>query len=40
VEIVVDFHLRPHYGDTDETDGPYYSEERPHFMPTQHCTPA
>ena len=28
VEIVVDFHLRPYYGDEDETDGLYYSEAK------------
>jgi hypothetical protein len=28
VEIVVDFHLRPYYGDKDETDGLYHSEAK------------
>jgi hypothetical protein len=28
VEIVVDFHLRPYYGDEDETDSLYYSEAK------------
>ena len=28
VEIVVDFHLRPYYGNTDDTDGLYYSEAK------------
>ena len=28
VEIVVDFHLRPYYGDEDETDGLYYNEAK------------
>jgi len=28
VEIVVDFHLRPYYGDRDETDGLYYNEAK------------
>ena len=28
VEIVVDFHLRPYYGDPDETDGLYYSKAK------------
>jgi len=28
VEIVVDLHLRPYYGDEDETDGLYYSEAK------------
>jgi hypothetical protein len=28
VELVVDFHLRPYYGDEDETDGLYYSEAK------------
>jgi hypothetical protein len=28
VEIVVDFHLRPYYGDPDETDSLYYSEAK------------
>lgn len=28
VEVVVDLHLRPYYGDEDETDGLYYSEAK------------
>jgi len=28
VEIVVDLHLRPYYGDEDETDGLYYNEAK------------
>lgn len=28
VEVVVDFHLRPYYGDEDETDGLYHSEAK------------
>ncbi|EMA09599.1 transposase ISH51, partial [Haloarcula vallismortis ATCC 29715] len=28
VEIVVDLHLRPYYGDRDETDGLYYNEAK------------
>ena len=28
VEIVVDLHLRPYYGDEDETDGLYHSEAK------------
>ena len=28
VEIIVDFHLRPYYGDPDETDSLYYSEAK------------
>ncbi|MBS3761501.1 MAG: ISH3 family transposase [Halodesulfurarchaeum sp.] len=28
VEIVVDLHLRPYYGDEDDTDGLYYSEAK------------
>ena len=28
VEIVVDFHLRPYYGDEHETDGLYYNEPK------------
>ncbi|MFT4921746.1 MAG: hypothetical protein ACI8XM_000952 [Haloarculaceae archaeon] len=26
--MVVDFHLRPYYGDEDETDGLYYNEAK------------
>lgn len=28
VEVVADFHLRPHYGDEDYTDGLYHSESK------------
>ena len=28
VEVVADLHLRPYYGDEDETDGLYYSEAK------------
>ena len=42
VEIHDDFHLRPYYGDPDETDSLYYSEAKrgtTAFMPTRHCMP-
>ncbi len=28
VEVVIDLHLRPYYGDEDETDGLYHSEAK------------
>jgi len=28
VEVVADLHLRPYYGDEDETDGLYHSEAK------------
>ena len=41
VEVVVDPHLRPYYGDEDETDALHHSEakpEPPRSTPTRHCT--
>jgi len=40
VEVVADIHLRPHYDDGNETDGPITqkrSVELPHSMLTRHC---